>query len=147
MAHQEIDILLVEDDPGDVLLTREAFADHKVRNRLVVVGDGRQALRYLRREGPFEDARPPGLILLDLTLPGLDGRDLLTRLADDPVLCAIPVVVLTNSLAERDILRARQLRTAGYIVKPVDFHRLVEVVREVEGLAMQVVRVSAGQRT
>jgi CheY-like chemotaxis protein len=138
-----IDILLIEDDPGDVLLTREAFADHKVRNRLAVCSDGRDALAYLRRQGRHRDAAVPDLILLDLNLPGLDGRDLLTELAGDPVLRNIPVVVLTNSLAERDILRARQLNVTDYVSKPVDFFRLVEVVQLVESLALVVVRVGS----
>ena len=134
-APEPIDILLIEDDPGDVLLTREAFADHKLRNRLIVFGDGREALRYLRR-GPL-----PDLILLDLNLPSLDGRALLSTLSEDPALAGIPVVILTSSLAERDIMRARQLHVAGYIVKPVDFTRLIEVVKQVEGLALTVYRV------
>ena len=140
---EPIVILLVEDDPGDVLLTREAFADHKLRNELVVFGNGRHALDYLRRAGPYADVALPDLILLDLNLPGLDGRDLLTQLTADPVLCTIPVVVLTNSLAERDILRARRLRVVDYVAKPVDFARLAEVVKQVEGLAFTVVRVPA----
>jgi len=140
-AVAQIDILLIEDDPGDVLLTREAFADHKVRNRLTVCRDGRQALAYLRRRGRYADAPIPDLILLDLSLPGLDGRELLAEIARDPQLRDIPVVILTNSLAERDILRARQLRAADYVCKPVDFHRLVEVVKRIERLALVVVRV------
>ena len=138
-----IDILLVEDDPGDVLLTRETFAEHKVRNRLTVCSDGRDALAYLRRQGRYRDAGVPDLILLDLNLPGLDGRDLLVELAGDPLLRDVPVVVLTNSLAERDILRAWQLRVTDYVRKPVDFARLVEVVQRVESLALVVVRVDA----
>lgn len=136
-----IDILLIEDDPGDVLLTREAFADHKVRNRLTVCGDGREALAYLRRRGPYAGVPLPDLILLDLSLPGLDGRELLAEIARDPELRDIPVVILTNSLAERDILRARQLRAADYVSKPVDFYRLVEVVKRIERLALVVIRV------
>jgi CheY-like chemotaxis protein len=140
---QPIDILLVEDDPGDALLTREAFADHKLRNRLIVFGDGRKALEYLHRRGPYAQAGRPGLILLDLNLPGLDGRDLLARLAADPDLGAIPVVVLTNSLAEGDIWRARRLAAADYVCKPVDFARLVAVVKRIENLAFTFVRVPA----
>ena len=136
-----IDILLIEDDPGDVLLTREAFADNKVRNRLTVCGNGREALAYLRRRGPHADATLPDLILLDLSLPVLDGRDLLAEIARDPGLRDIPVVILTNSLAERDILQARQLRAADYVSKPVDFCRLVDVVKRIERLALVVVKV------
>jgi CheY-like chemotaxis protein len=132
-----IDILLVEDDAGEVLLTREAFLDFKLGNRLVVLGDGREAWHYLH-----ENATLPGLILLDLNLPGIDGRDLLEYIADDPTLRHIPVVVLTSSIAERDILRARRLRVADYIIKPVDFQRIVEVVRHIEQLGFSVVRTS-----
>lgn len=135
-----IDILLIEDDPGDVWLTREAFAEHKLRNRLVVHGDGAEALRYLR-ESATTGAALPDLILLDLNLPGLDGRDVLTELTGDPRLSVIPIVVLTNSLAESDILRARRLRVADYVCKPLDFDRLVDVVKAVEGLAFTVVRL------
>jgi CheY-like chemotaxis protein len=136
-----IDILLIDDDPGDVLLTREAFLDHKLRNRLTVLGDGREALAYLRRRGRYADAPIPDLILLDLNLPGLDGRELMAEIAGDPGLRDIPVVILTNSLAERDILRARQLRAADYVSKPVDFYRLVDVVKRIERLALVVIRV------
>jgi CheY-like chemotaxis protein len=138
---EPIEILLIEDDAGDTLLTREAFAEHKLRNRLVVFSDGRQALAYLRREGAYASAALPDLILLDLNLPGLDGRDLLTELTADPALADIPVVVLTNSLAERDILRARELQVADYVCKPVDFAILVEIVKRVECLGFAVMRV------
>jgi CheY-like chemotaxis protein len=137
-----IGILLIEDDPGDVVLTREAFADHKLRNDLAVLGDGRVALSYLRRRGRYAEVTRPDLILLDLNLPGLDGLDLLAELVADPELRDIPVVVLTNSLAERDILRARRLRVADYVCKPVDFDRLVQVVKRVEHFAFSFVRVS-----
>jgi CheY-like chemotaxis protein len=145
VLHQDqpdpIEILLVEDDPGDVLLTREAFDDHKLHNRLTVLSDGRQALTYLRRAGRYAGAVLPDLILLDLNLPGLDGRDLLTELATDPELRDIPVVVMTNSLAERDILRARRLKVADYVCKPVDFARLLEVVQRLDQFALTVVRL------
>jgi CheY-like chemotaxis protein len=139
-----IDIILIEDDPGDVWLTREAFAEHKLRNRLLVHGDGAEALLYLR-ECSASGAALPDLILLDLNLPGLDGREVLTELTGDPRLSGIPIVVLTNSLAERDILRARQLRVADYVCKPLDFDRLVDVVKAVEGLAFTVVRVPSAR--
>jgi CheY-like chemotaxis protein len=141
-----IDILLIEDRPGDIVRTRQAFADHKVRNRLVVFDDGRQALAYLRREGPHADAVRPDLILLDRNLldrnlPGADGRRLLTELAADPVARDIPIVVLTDSLAERETLRAQQLQVADYLCRPLDFSRLVDVVKRIESLAITVVRI------
>ena len=145
MPHQDqpdpIEILLVEDDPGDVLLTRAAFDDHKLHNRLAVLSDGREALAYLRRAGRYAAAVLPDLILLDLDLPGLDGRALLTELAADPELRDIPVVVMTGSLAERDILRARRLKVADYVCKPVDFARLLEVVQRLDQFALTVVKL------
>ena len=104
-----IEVLLVEDDPGDVLMTREAFEEHKVRNRLTVVSDGAEALSYLRREGEYADAVRPDLILLDLNLPRRDGREVLAEVKKDDELCRIPVVVLTTSQADEDILRSYQL--------------------------------------
>jgi CheY-like chemotaxis protein len=136
-----IDIMLIEDDPSDIYLTREAFADYKLRNRLIVFSNGRHALDYLRGRGPYPGGALPDLILLDLNLPGLDGWGLLSELTADPLLSAIPVVILTGSRAEADILRARRLRVADFVVKPVDFARLVDVVKRVEGLAFTVVRV------
>ena len=145
MPHQDqpdpIEILLVEDDRGDVLLTRAAFDDHKLHNRLTVLSDGREALAYLRRAGRYAGAVRPDLILLDLNLPGLDGRALLTELAADPELRDIPVVVMTGSLAERDILRARRLKVADYVCKPVDFARLLEVVQRFDQFALTVVKL------
>jgi two-component system response regulator len=139
---EPIDILLVEDDDAEVLLAREAFADYKLGNRLVTLSDGREALAYLHRTGPYAHATLPGLILLDLNLPGIDGRDLLIYLADDPVLRDIPVVVLTGSLAERDILQARRLRATDYLVKPVNFGHIVDIVRRVEHLGFTILRAT-----
>uniref|UniRef100_UPI0035615D23 response regulator n=1 Tax=Paraconexibacter sp. TaxID=2949640 RepID=UPI0035615D23 len=118
-----IDILLVEDDPGDVLMTREAFEEHKVRNRLSVVADGVDAMRFLRREDEFADAPRPDLILLDLNLPRRGGREVLEDIKGDPALRSIPVVVLTTSSAEEDILRSYDLHANAYVTKPVDFER------------------------
>jgi len=137
-----VEILLIEDDPGDVLITREAFAEHKLRNRLTVLTDGAQAIEYLRREGRYVDAGRPDVILLDLNLPGIDGRAVLEVLQADPVLCRIPVVVLTASTAEEDFLRSARLRVDTYIGKPVDFARLVEVVRYIETFFISVVKVA-----
>ncbi|HEY1487888.1 MAG TPA: response regulator, partial [Micromonosporaceae bacterium] len=101
-----IDVLLVEDDPGDVLMTREAFEHHKLANKLHVVTDGVEAVKFLRREAPYQDAPRPGLVLLDLNLPRKDGREVLADIKSDPDLCDIPIVVLTTSAAEEDILRS-----------------------------------------
>lgn len=140
-----IEILLVEDDPGDVLITREAFAEHKVRNRLTVCSDGADALRLLRRQGRHAAAPRPDIILLDLNLPGVDGRAVLAAVHADPDLGRIPVVVLTSSKAEEDFLRSHALRADAYLAKPVDFAGLVRVVRRIEAFHISVQRsVTAG---
>ncbi|MGW5747467.1 response regulator [Amycolatopsis sp. NPDC003861] len=136
-----IDILLVEDDPGDVLMTREAFAHHKIRNPLHVAEDGVEALRFLKREGPFGEAPRPALILLDLNLPRKDGRELLGEIKQDPGLRTIPVVVLTTSEAEEDILRSYELHANAYVTKPVDFEKFVEVVRKIDDFWVTVVKL------
>ena len=136
-----IDILLVEDDEGDVLMTREAFEYHKIRNRLHVVNDGEKALQFLRRTGPYVDAPRPGLILLDLNLPRKDGMEVLADLKADPELCVIPVVVLTTSEAEEDILRSYSLHANAYVSKPVDFSRFVEVIRQIDEFFVTVVKL------
>jgi CheY-like chemotaxis protein len=135
-----IEILLVEDDPGDVLITREAFAEHKVRNRLTVCTDGADALRLLRRQGAHAAAPRPDIILLDLNLPGVDGRTVLQAVRADPDLSRIPVVVLTSSTAEEDFLRSVELRVDTYIAKPVDFAGLMHVVRRIEAFHISVER-------
>src|SRR5258708_13658796 len=127
-----VDVLLVEDDPGDVLMTREAFEHHKIRNRLHVVNDGEKALQFLRHEGPHGDVPRPGLILLDLNLPRKDGMEVLADLKADPELCVIPVVVLTTSEAEEDILRSYSLHANAYVTKPVDFSSFIEVIRQID---------------
>jgi CheY-like chemotaxis protein len=134
-----IDVLLVDDDPGDVLMTREAFEQHKVGNSLHVVSDGVEATKFLRREEGYEDAPRPGLILLDLNLPRKDGHEVLADIKSDPELCDIPIVVLTMSAAEEDILRSYRLHANAYVTKPVDFNRFVEVVREIDHFFVTVV--------
>jgi CheY-like chemotaxis protein len=136
-----IEVLLVEDDPGDVLMTREAFAEHKLGNRLNVVSDGAQALAYLRREGEFADAVRPDLVLLDLNLPRRDGREVLAEIKNDESLHQIPVVVLTTSQAEEDILRSYQLHANAYVTKPVDFDRFIAVVRQIDEFFVSVVKL------
>ncbi|MDW5324732.1 response regulator [Plantactinospora sp. KLBMP9567] len=136
-----IEVLLVEDDPGDVLMTQEAFEEHKLRNRLTVVSDGAAALAYLRQEGEYADAVPPDLILLDLNLPRRDGREVLAEIKRDEQLCRIPVVVLTTSQADEDILRSYQLHANAYVTKPVDFDRFISVVRQIDEFFVSVVKL------
>ncbi|WP_410619676.1 response regulator [Amycolatopsis sp. cmx-8-4] len=138
---EPIDVLLVEDDPGDVLMTREAFEHHKIRNTLSVVSDGEQALQFLRREPPYEDAPRPGLILLDLNLPRRDGREVLAEIKASPELRSIPVVVLTTSEAEEDIARSYDLHANAYVTKPVDFDSFVEAVRQIDSFFVSVVKL------
>jgi len=136
-----IEVLLVEDDPGDVLMTREAFEEHKVRNRLTVVSDGADALAYVRREGEFADAIRPDLILLDLNLPKRDGREVLKELKTDPDLREIPIVVLTTSSAESDVLASYQLYANAYVTKPVDFERFISAVKQIDDFFVSLVKL------
>jgi CheY-like chemotaxis protein len=138
---RQIEVLLVEDDPGDVLMTREAFEDHKVRNQLHVVNDGAEAMAFLRREGRHHDAPRPDLVLLDLNLPRMDGREVLQAVKSDPELASIPVVVLTTSEAEEDVLRSYSLHANAYVTKPVDFERFIQVVRQIDDFFVTVVRL------
>ncbi len=136
-----IEVLLVEDDPGDVLMTQEAFAEHKVRNRLAVVSDGEEAIAYLRKEGKFADAVRPDLVLLDLNLPRRDGRQVLEEIKSDQSLRQIPVVVLTTSQADEDILRSYSLHANAYVTKPVDFDQFIAVVRQIDQFFVSVVKL------
>jgi CheY-like chemotaxis protein len=136
-----IEVLLVEDDPGDVLMTQEAFEEHKVRNNLAVVNDGTEAIAYLRREGQYADVGRPDLVLLDLNLPRRDGREVLAEIKNDPDLRQIPVVVLTTSQADEDILRSYQLHANAYVTKPVDFDRFIAVVRQIDEFFVSVVKL------
>ncbi len=141
MSQEMVEVLLVEDDPGDVLMTQEAFADYKVANRLTVVSDGESAMAYLRKEGAHAGAPTPDLILLDLNLPRMDGREVLAELKEDPDLRRVPVVVLTTSDAEEDIMRSYNLHANAYVTKPVDFERFIEVVRQIDDFFVSVVRL------
>jgi CheY-like chemotaxis protein len=136
-----VDVLLVEDDPGDVLMTQEAFADHKVHNRLHVVSDGVEAMAFLRKEGSYADVPSPDLVLLDLNLPKMDGREVLAAIKEDPQLRSIPVVILTTSEAEEDVLRSYSLHANAYVTKPVDFERFIEVVKRIDDFFVTVVRL------
>jgi CheY-like chemotaxis protein len=136
-----IDVLLVDDDPGDTLMIREAFEHNKVKNALECVADGVQAMQYLRREGEYANASRPDLILLDLNLPRKDGREVLAEIKSDPRLATIPVVVLTTSHAEEDVLKSYQLHANAYVTKPVDFERFIEVVRQIDEFFVTVVKL------
>jgi CheY-like chemotaxis protein len=137
----EVTILLVEDNEGDVRLTREALEEGRVANRLIVARDGMEALSILRQQGTYSDSPRPDLILLDLNLPKKDGRAVLAVIKADPNLMRIPVVVLTTSKAEEDILRTYDLHANCYITKPVDFEKFVTVVKSIDEFWLTVVRL------
>ncbi|MBN3456335.1 response regulator [Mycolicibacterium sp.] len=136
-----IDILLVEDDAGDELITREAFEHNKINNNLYVARDGEEGLDFLYRRGEYADAPTPDLILLDLNLPKYDGRQLLEQIKSDADLCHIPIVVLTTSSAEEDILRSYKLHANAYVTKPVDLDQFMSAVRQIDQFFVQVVRL------
>ena len=136
-----IEVLLVEDDPGDVLMTQEAFSDYKIANRLSVVTNGEDAIAYLRKQGRYADVPTPDLVLLDLNLPRRDGREVLRDVKGDPELRRIPVVVLTTSEAEEDILASYDLHANAYVRKPVDFDQFVAAVRAIDDFFITVVRL------
>jgi CheY-like chemotaxis protein len=140
-AERAIDILLVEDDPGDELITREAFEHNKIQNNLHVAHDGEEGLDFLYRRGKFTDAPRPDLILLDLNLPKYDGRQLLEKIKSDENLSLIPIVVLTTSSAEEDILRSYKLHANAYVTKPVDLDQFMSAVRQIDEFFVQVVRL------
>jgi CheY-like chemotaxis protein len=136
-----VDVLLVEDDPGDVLMTREAFEHHRIRNNLHVVSDGEQAMLFLRKSGAYADAPTPGLILLDLNLPRRNGLEVLAELKADSNLLSIPVVILTTSQAQEDILRSYSLHANAYISKPVDFDKFTTVIRQIDDFFLTLVKL------
>ena len=137
----DIQILLVEDNPGDVRLTVEALHGAKVANELHVVGDGEEAIDFLRQRGRHEDAPRPDIVLLDLNLPRLDGRDVLADIKADDDLATIPIIVLTSSSAEEDISRSYELHANCYISKPVDFTQFIDAVRSLESFWFKIVRL------
>lgn len=134
-----IEILMVEDNPGDVRLTREALKGGKVWNELTVVTDGVAALDYLHRRAPYQTAEPPDLVLLDLNLPKKDGREVLAAMKSDPSLRKIPVVILTTSQAEEDVVRAYNLNANCYVTKPVDFEQFTRIVQAIEQFWLTIV--------
>lgn len=136
-----IEILLVEDNPGDVRLTQEALKDSKLCNHLSVVQDGVQALAFLRRQGEYAEAPRPDIILLDLNLPRKDGREVLAEIKDDESLRRIPVVILTTSNDEKDVLISYNLHANCYITKPVDLSRFIDIVKTIEGFWFQIVKL------
>jgi CheY-like chemotaxis protein len=136
-----IRILLVEDDPGDVLIMREALEDSKILTDLHVVDNGESALEFLDRRGAYADAAVPDLILLDLNLPRLDGREVLARVKSDPALRRIPIVVLTTSSAEEDIVRSYDLHANAYVTKPVDLDQFLNVVKQIDEFFITIVKL------
>lgn len=136
-----VEILLVEDSPGDVRLTREALREAKIKNTLSVVVDGVEAMAYLRRDGAYADAPRPDLVLLDLNLPRKSGREVLAEIKTDPVLRTIPVVILTTSADEQDIMRSYEHHANCYITKPVDLEQFLTVVNSIEDFWLSIVKL------
>lgn len=138
---QAIHILLVEDNPADIRLTKEVLKDGKIKNQLSVVMDGEEALLFLRKKGNYNNASTPDIILLDLNLPKKDGREVLAEIKSDPVLMLIPVIVLTTSSAERDILSTYAHHGNCYITKPVDFDQFITVITTIENFWLTIVKL------
>ncbi|HEY4580977.1 MAG TPA: response regulator [Candidatus Acidoferrales bacterium] len=141
MMGQPIEILMVEDNPGDVRLMQEAFREAKVRNNIHIAADGVEALAFLRRQGRYADVPRPDVILLDLNLPKKDGREVLVEIKTDPGLGRIPVVILTSSEAEEDILKAYNLHANAYVAKPVDLEKFIAVVKSIEDFWLEIVKL------
>jgi two-component system, chemotaxis family, response regulator Rcp1 len=144
---QPIQILLVEDQPADIRLTKEVLADGKVANDVHVVNDGEQAMAFLRRRGEFANSPRPDLVLLDLNLPRMDGREVLAEIKSDPELMATPVIVLTTSAAERDVLDAYEHRANAYVTKPIDLDEFVAAVASIEQFWLTFVRLPEHARS
>ena len=139
-----IEILLAEDNPGDARLTVEGFRDAKVKNKLTVVEDGKDALAYLRHEGPYANVSLPDLILLDLNMPKKDGREVLAEIKADEELRRIPVLVFTISSADKDILEAYNLQASAFITKPIDLDEFITVVKSLEEFWLTIVKLPRG---
>lgn len=140
-----IEVLLVEDNPGDVRLTKEALKEGRLLNNVHVVGDGIEALSFLRRQNKYDHAVQPDLILLDLNLPKKDGREVLAEIKADPSLRRIPVVILTTSSAEEDILKTYDLHANCYVTKPVDLDRFIGVVKSIDDFWVSVVKLPSDE--
>ncbi len=138
---QPVEVLLIEDDPGDELMTREAFEENKIGNTLHVARDGEEALDFLYRRGAHADAPSIDLILLDLNLPKYDGRQVLEQIKSDPDLTHVPVVILTTSSSEEDMLRSYKLHANAYVTKPVDVNQFISAVRQIDDFFLSVVRL------
>ena len=138
---QAINILLVEDNPGDIRLTREVLKEGKIQNKLSVVTDGEEAILFLKKIGEYKDVLTPDLILLDLNLPKKDGREVLAEIKGDPSLASIPVIILTTSAAEKDILNTYSNHANCYITKPVDFSQFINVIRAIEDFWLTIVKL------
>jgi CheY-like chemotaxis protein len=141
---QNVEVLLVEDDAGDELMTREAFEENRIGNRLHVARDGEEALDFLYQRGDHTEAPKVDLVLLDLNLPKYDGRQVLEQIRSDPELTHMPVVVLTTSSSEEDILRSYKLHANAYVTKPVDVYQFVAAVRQIDEFFLSVVRLPRG---
>ena len=142
---KSIEILLVEDNPGDVRLTRESLYDARVNNNMMVAGDGLEAMACLRQEGKYAQAARPDLILLDLNLPRMNGFEVLDAIKEDPNLKRIPVVVLTTSEAEQDIVQSYNLYANAYVTKPVDLEQFIKVIKSIEGFWLEIVKLPNGK--
>jgi CheY-like chemotaxis protein len=141
MNAELISVLLVEDDPGDVLLIREAFSEQKVGNVLSVVSDGVEAMKFVRGEGEYADCERPDLVLLDLNLPRKSGAEVLAEIKSDPELATIPVIVLTTSSSQEDIVGSYRMHANAYITKPVDFERFREIVHQIDDFFIGIVKL------
>ncbi|MFN3664967.1 MAG: response regulator [Sediminibacterium sp.] len=140
---QDLEILLVEDNEGDIRLTIEAFKEAKIRNLIKVVRDGEEALHYLRREGKFSEVQLPDIILLDINLPKIDGKEVLNAIKNDPILRVIPVIMLTTSSADSDIQESYANHANCYVLKPVDLNKFMDVIRSIEEYWISIVKLPA----
>lgn len=145
-VNREVEFLLAEDNPGDVRLTQEALRESKIRNNLNVVTDGMEAIAFLRRQGKYANAPTPDVVLLDLNLPKMDGREVLAEIKSDPLLKRIPVVIITSSEAEKDILRTYDLHANCYVSKPVDLDQFIKVIQAIENFWLTIVKLPSDIR-